>query len=292
MRTHTPTRMLAILLIMLSASALTHAQTAAPAPAFLGDSLVGKDSFEAYCATCHGADARGSGPVASALKRTPPDLTILASRNRDVFPRDRVSAVLTGAGRTVSAHGTTEMPIWGPLFRAFESDARVRVRIDNLINYLETVQSRPSHSGESGAAVFRTYCASCHGADGRGAGPMTTQLPSSATEPDVVRGSQWWRVSERAGPADHRRPGHRGARQLRNAGLGRCVQAHARGLERGGCRRANRRDCPVSRLHPGAGDVLKRSSMSHPVVCRDNRTSRQGETWRSRLNSGWIHSET
>jgi len=176
MRTHTLTRTLAILLITLSAPALTHAQSTAPTPAFLGDSLVGKDSFEAYCATCHGADARGNGPVASALKRTPPDLTILASRNREVFPRDRVSAVLTGAGRTVSAHGNTEMPIWGPLFRAFESDARVRVRIDNLINYLESVQSRPSHSAESGAALFRTYCASCHGADGRGAGPMTTQL--------------------------------------------------------------------------------------------------------------------
>ena len=176
MRTHTPTCTLAILLIALIASALMHAQTAAPAPTFLGDSLVGKDSFEAYCATCHGADARGNGPVASALKRTPPDLTILASRNRDVFPRDRVNAVLTGAGRTVSAHGTTEMPIWGPLFRAFESDARVRVRIDNLVNYLETVQSRSNISGESGAALFRTYCASCHGADGRGAGPMSTQL--------------------------------------------------------------------------------------------------------------------
>jgi mono/diheme cytochrome c family protein len=176
MRTHTPTCTLAILLIALIASALMHAQTVAPAPTFLGDSLVGKDSFEAYCATCHGADARGNGPVASALKRTPPDLTILANRNRDVFPRDRVNAVLTGAGRTVSAHGTTEMPIWGPLFRAFESDARVRVRIDNLVNYLETVQSRPSRTGESGAVLFRTYCASCHGADGRGAGPMTTQL--------------------------------------------------------------------------------------------------------------------
>src|SRR6188768_1835101 len=151
MRTHTPTCTLAILFIVLVASALMRAQTATPAPAFLGDSLVGKDSFEAYCATCHGADARGNGPVASALKRTPPDLTILASRNRDVFPRDRVSAVLTGAGRTVSAHGTTEMPIWGPLFRAFESDARVRVRIDNLINYLESVQSRPSQPTELGA---------------------------------------------------------------------------------------------------------------------------------------------
>jgi mono/diheme cytochrome c family protein len=176
MRTHTPTCTLAILLIALIVPALTHAQSAAPAPTFLGDSLVGKDSFEAYCATCHGADARGGGPVASSLKRTPPDLTTLASHNRDVFPSDRVRGVLTGAGHTVSAHGTTEMPVWGPLFRAFESDARVRVRIDNLVHYLETVQSRPSQPSESGAALFRTYCASCHGTDARGAGPVSSQL--------------------------------------------------------------------------------------------------------------------
>jgi mono/diheme cytochrome c family protein len=138
--------------------------------------LIGKDSFAAYCAACHGSDARGNGPVARELKGVPTDLTLLAGRNHDVFPRDRVTAVLTGAGRTVAAHGTTEMPIWGPLFRAFESDARVRVRIDNLVRYLETVQAPPGQRGESGAALFRTYCASCHGSDARGAGPMAAHL--------------------------------------------------------------------------------------------------------------------
>jgi len=191
MRIQTLTCTFAMLLIALIASALTHAQTVPPSTVFLGDSLVGKDSFEAYCATCHGADARGSGPVAAALKRMPPDLTSLASRNCNVFPRDRISAVLTGAGRSVSSHGTTEMPIWGPLFRAFESDARVRVRIDNLVNYLESVQVRPSQPTELGASLFRTYCASCHGTDARGAGPMTTQLrllPPSLTSFAVRNG--------------------------------------------------------------------------------------------------------
>ena len=176
MRTYTRTCMLAFLVFALSAIVTTRAQTPPPTPAFLGDSLVGKDSFEAYCAACHGSDARGGGPVARALKGTPADLTALATRNRDVFPRERVRAALTGTGRTVSAHGTTEMPIWGPLFRAFESDVRVRVRIDNLVNYLETIQARSSQSRESGATLFRTHCASCHGSDARGAGPMTTQL--------------------------------------------------------------------------------------------------------------------
>jgi mono/diheme cytochrome c family protein len=168
--------MLAVPVFAMFATVMTRAQTNPPAPAFLGDSLVGKDSFDAYCAACHGPTASGNGPVAAALKRTPPDLTMLASHNLGVYPRERVRAVLTGAGHTVAAHGTTEMPIWGPLFRAFESDARVRVRIENLVNYLETVQARPTQSSESGAGLFRTYCASCHGTDGRGAGPMATQL--------------------------------------------------------------------------------------------------------------------
>jgi mono/diheme cytochrome c family protein len=176
MRTHTLTCTFVVLAFAIFAPVSTDAQTTSATPAFLGDSLVGKDSFEAYCASCHGSDGRGGGPVARALRGAPADLTALASRNREVFPRDRVRATLTGVGRTVSAHGTTEMPIWGPLFRAFESDARARVRIDNLVTYLETLQTTPARSGESGATLFRTYCASCHGPDARGAGPLADQL--------------------------------------------------------------------------------------------------------------------
>jgi hypothetical protein len=108
------------------------------------------------------------------LKRTPANLTLLA-RNGDRFPRERVAAVLSGEAITVAAHGTTEMPIWGPLFRVFESNARVKVRIENLVNYIETLQVR-GPAVESGAALFRTYCASCHGADARGAGPVAGEL--------------------------------------------------------------------------------------------------------------------
>jgi hypothetical protein len=64
----------------------------------------------------------------------------LTRRNGGAFPRDAVRGFITGTGRTVAAHGTTEMPIWGPLFRAFESDIRARVRIDNLVTHLESIQ--------------------------------------------------------------------------------------------------------------------------------------------------------
>jgi mono/diheme cytochrome c family protein len=51
------------------------------APQILIESLVGRDSFDLYCASCHGAQGRGNGPVASALRATPADLSALALRN-------------------------------------------------------------------------------------------------------------------------------------------------------------------------------------------------------------------
>ena len=113
------------------------------APRVLSDSLAGRDSFDLYCAPCHGSDARGDGPVAPVLKTPPPDLTLMARRNRGVFPAERIRAYVTGTGRRVPAHGPPEMPIWGPLFQAFETDVRVQERIRNLVQYLSSLQ-RPS----------------------------------------------------------------------------------------------------------------------------------------------------
>jgi mono/diheme cytochrome c family protein len=171
--------------------AIAHAQASQKPVPFPGESLVGKDSFEAYCASCHGIDARGDGPVAASLRSIPTDLTALAGRNGDGFPRERVAAVLMGTNRTVAAHGTTTMPIWGPLFRMFESDKRAQVRIDNLVAYLQTLQVKPRNSTDAGKNLFRAYCATCHGVDGRGAGPLASELrrlPPSLTSYAVRNG--------------------------------------------------------------------------------------------------------
>jgi mono/diheme cytochrome c family protein len=145
-------------------------------PSIAIDSLAGRDSFELYCASCHGSSGRGDGPVAPALRTRPADLTTLAQRNNGVFPRDPVRAYVTGTGRTLPAHGTTEMPVWGPMFRVFESDARVRERIENLMTHLQSLQRPSAGADDAGAQAFRSYCASCHGASGRGNGPMADQL--------------------------------------------------------------------------------------------------------------------
>ena len=145
-------------------------------PPILIESLAGRDSFQQYCAPCHGTSGLGDGPVASALRARPADLTMLARQSGGAFPGDRVRDFVTGSGRALAAHGTTEMPIWGQMFRAFESDARVRERIVNLVTYIESVQAPSTGLDDTGSRLFHTYCASCHGTAGRGGGPMAMQL--------------------------------------------------------------------------------------------------------------------
>ena len=140
------------------------------------ESLAGRDSFELYCAPCHGAGGRGDGPVTPALRTRPADLTTLARRNDGAFPAARVRDFIVGTGRALPAHGTVDMPVWGPMFRAFESDARARERVENLVRFLESMQMPSTGSRDAGSQLFRTYCASCHGTDARGSGPVAEHL--------------------------------------------------------------------------------------------------------------------
>ena len=105
----------------------------------------GKQTYMHYCAACHGADARGDGPAASVLKTAPPDLTTLAKRHDGKFPYDYVSDVLR-FGTRVNAHGSSDMPIWGPIFGSMDNYdlATVRKRIKDLSDYLASLQQKES----------------------------------------------------------------------------------------------------------------------------------------------------
>jgi mono/diheme cytochrome c family protein len=140
-------------------------------PPILNESLAGRDSFDRYCAACHGTTARGDGPVGPQLKTRPPDLTQLARRNGGTFPASRVSAYVSGTGRALPTHGPAEMPVWGPTFRAFEKDIRAQERIKNLVLYLASIQAPSSAPGSEGARLFQEHCAGCHGTGGTGAAP-------------------------------------------------------------------------------------------------------------------------
>jgi mono/diheme cytochrome c family protein len=103
----------------------------------------GKEMFNAYCASCHGTDAKGDGPAAPALKNAPADLTMLAKTNGGKYPSDKVTAVLRGE-RTLVAHGGQEMPVWGPVFRKLSQghEGEMQQRIANLNRYIESLQAK------------------------------------------------------------------------------------------------------------------------------------------------------
>jgi mono/diheme cytochrome c family protein len=107
-------------------------------------SVEGKANFEAYCAVCHGQDAKGNGPAAPAMKVPPPDLTALAAKNKGKFDENRVAYVINGKDRTAStpAHGVEDMPIWGEVFRS-EGTAKQTLRISNLVHYIQSIQQKP-----------------------------------------------------------------------------------------------------------------------------------------------------
>jgi len=119
------------------------AQTTGPRTLSLAiDSMYGPDLFKMYCATCHGPDGKGGGPVAPALKVPPPDLTVLSRRQDGVFPVVEVETIITGPV-AVAAHGSDQMPIWGAIFRALDaSDARAKARIKNLVDHIRSIQQR------------------------------------------------------------------------------------------------------------------------------------------------------
>jgi mono/diheme cytochrome c family protein len=115
----------------------------APVPPTIAAS--GKQTYMHYCASCHGVDARGNGPAAFVLKTPPPDLTMLAKRHGGKFPHEYVSDVLRFGTRIVS-HGSSDMPIWGPIFGSMENynEVAVRKRIKDLSEYLASLQEKES----------------------------------------------------------------------------------------------------------------------------------------------------
>jgi mono/diheme cytochrome c family protein len=132
-------------LLLAGASALWNPQATSPGrtQSWLAPSLDGRDIYRFYCASCHGLDGKGDGPIASALQTRPSDLTRLAVRNGGTFPRARVQTFVTNGAGTAASHGTREMPVWGPTFRSLEpSDQLVAARITNVIRYLELMQAK------------------------------------------------------------------------------------------------------------------------------------------------------
>ena len=130
-------------LITLGALAAAQRSSIVTVPAPPTSATSGKEMYLAYCAACHGREGKGDGPVAGALKTPPTDLTVLSERNHGRFPSVRVVNVITGSAG-VTAHGSKEMPVWGPIFLAMghQHESEARLRAANLTDYVKSLQKR------------------------------------------------------------------------------------------------------------------------------------------------------
>jgi mono/diheme cytochrome c family protein len=105
--------------------------------------LDGAKIFQQHCASCHGSDGRGHGPAAGALQQPLQDLTLISRNNGGKFPYQQVKEITDGKRSPTAAHGTREMPVWGPIFHQVESDQDWgEVRLDAVTKYLESLQQK------------------------------------------------------------------------------------------------------------------------------------------------------
>ena len=104
----------------------------------------GEEIYLRFCASCHGDEALGDGPVSRSLNVAVPDLTRITSRYGE-FPAGLVRDVIDGRGIDKRAHGTREMPVWGYEFWVEEggdvnAQRVVRDAINKLVEHLRSIQ--------------------------------------------------------------------------------------------------------------------------------------------------------
>lgn len=106
--------------------------------------VVGKKEFVSYCASCHGSNGKGEGPIVHFLKRKPPNLTQLSKNNNGHFPFERIWGVFDGT-YIFAEHGTSEMPIWGYKFiretqEENEPNTVAKAKALDIILYIQVIQ--------------------------------------------------------------------------------------------------------------------------------------------------------
>ncbi|MEP7242092.1 MAG: c-type cytochrome [Gammaproteobacteria bacterium] len=111
--------------------------------------------YQVSCAGCHGADARGNGPVSPFLTVKVPDLTLISARRGGVFPDLEIFRIIDGQAE-LRSHGPRHMPVWGYEFFGDDPDDEVAHRqatdkVDRLVTYLRSIQ-RTEQDGQKRAA--------------------------------------------------------------------------------------------------------------------------------------------
>lgn len=106
------------------------------------DIALGHAIYLHYCATCHGSNGEGHGPVARALKTPPTNLRLLSDLYGNPLQEDKVARAIDGRAE-VEAHGPREMPVWGERFSAANhgEERKVKSIIRKLVAYLQSIQT-------------------------------------------------------------------------------------------------------------------------------------------------------
>jgi mono/diheme cytochrome c family protein len=112
------------------------APTIKKGPAKNVSSSDGPQMFQSYCSACHGKTGKGDGPAAPALKTKPADLTMVAKNHGGTFSVKDFEDKMAG----LSAHGNSEMPVWGPIFRDIAGNDKLRIY--NLKTYIDSIQAK------------------------------------------------------------------------------------------------------------------------------------------------------
>ncbi|MCE8513929.1 cytochrome c [Ruegeria pomeroyi] len=116
------------------------------APALAQDVAEGEQLYRHHCATCHGIEATGHGPMAGVLVISPADLTRLSEDGE--LPIVRIVRRIDGRDPLVS-HGSP-MPVYGPYFEgrdvAIKSETGQPILtsqpIVDLLAYIATLQEK------------------------------------------------------------------------------------------------------------------------------------------------------
>jgi len=106
--------------------------------------MSGAELYRRFCASCHGEQGRGDGPVAAAFKTEMPDLRLITRRHGGKFPSDQIERIIDGR-YTLLAHGTRNMPVWGREFFNNEpgnpdAERATQLMISRLLEYVQTLQ--------------------------------------------------------------------------------------------------------------------------------------------------------
>jgi mono/diheme cytochrome c family protein len=110
--------------------------------------MSGEDLYRRFCASCHGLEGRGNGPVATSLRVEVPDLTRTASRSRSADQLDRIIRIIDGRS-IIGAHGTRIMPVWGEDLARLElgnpdAERSAQTIIGRLAEYVISLQRVPT----------------------------------------------------------------------------------------------------------------------------------------------------